>query len=117
MKKEKANFETSGKLLEDTNVFKGVVIKYNEPTEARKPGKLWRLYPFKGDQSLPIIHLHRQSAFMIGSVFVVFFVIFISLLKLFLHFTLKFYCYDYITLMILNFIYPQMPYRKRQKNK
>ena len=67
MEKEKANFERSGKLAEDTNVYKGVVIKYNEPPEARKPGKLWRLYPFKAGFSLPLIHLHRQSAYLIGA--------------------------------------------------
>lgn len=66
VEKQKANFERSGKLAEDTNVYKGVVIKYNEPGEARKPGKLWRLYPFKADNPLKIIHLHRQSAYMIG---------------------------------------------------
>ena len=30
----------------------GVVIKYNEPAEARIPKTRWRLYPFKGDQAL-----------------------------------------------------------------
>ena len=34
------------------SVFQGVVIKYNEPSEARKPKTKWRLYPFKGDKSL-----------------------------------------------------------------
>ena len=31
------NMETSGKLAEDTNMYKGVLIKYNEPPEAKKP--------------------------------------------------------------------------------
>ncbi|XP_069615952.1 smad nuclear-interacting protein 1-like [Ranitomeya imitator] len=47
-KKESPNFELSGALLEDTNTFRGVVIKYSEPPEARVPKKRWRLYPFKG---------------------------------------------------------------------
>lgn len=64
--KEAPNFEVSGKLLEDTNVFNGVVIKYSEPQEARKPKRRWRFYVFKGDESLPTLHLHRQSAFLIG---------------------------------------------------
>lgn len=64
--KAKPNFGLSGKLAEDTNVFNGVVIKYNEPPEARKAKRRWRLYPFKGDQSLPIIPLHRQSAYLLG---------------------------------------------------
>ncbi|XP_077540743.1 smad nuclear-interacting protein 1 isoform X2 [Haemaphysalis longicornis] len=62
----KPNFGLSGKLAEDTNVYNGVVIKYNEPQEARKPKRRWRLYPFKGDNSLPFIPLHRQSAYLLG---------------------------------------------------
>lgn len=45
--KEKPSFEPSGKLAEDTNTYKGVVIKYNEPPEAKLPKIRWRLYPFK----------------------------------------------------------------------
>ncbi|CAL1277392.1 unnamed protein product [Larinioides sclopetarius] len=64
--KEKPNFAVSGKLAEDTNTYNGVVIKYNEPAEARKPKKRWRLYPFKGDTDLPFIPVHRQSAYLFG---------------------------------------------------
>lgn len=64
--KTKPNFELSGKLTEDTNVFKGVVIKYNEPPEARKPKRRWRLYPFKGEEQLPVLYVHRQSAYLLG---------------------------------------------------
>ncbi|KFM76722.1 Smad nuclear interacting protein 1, partial [Stegodyphus mimosarum] len=64
--KEKPNFSVSGKLAEDTNTFNGVVIKYNEPAEARKPRRRWRLYPFKGDSDLPFIPIHRQSAYLFG---------------------------------------------------
>ena len=52
--------------MEDTNVFNGVVIKYSEPPEARKPKKRWRFYVFKDDETLPTLHLHRQSAFLLG---------------------------------------------------
>ena len=34
---EQPNFEVSGKLVEEANTYKGVVIKYSEPAEARKP--------------------------------------------------------------------------------
>ena len=63
--KEAPNFEVSGKLLEDTNTFNGVVVKYSEPPEARKPKRRWRFYVFKGEESLPTLHLHRQSAFLV----------------------------------------------------
>ncbi|XP_051825784.1 smad nuclear-interacting protein 1-like [Antechinus flavipes] len=64
--KEKPSFELSGALLEDTNMFRGVVIKYNEPLEARIPKKRWRLYPFKNDEVLPVMYIHRQSAYLLG---------------------------------------------------
>jgi len=54
VEKEKPNFGLSGALLKDTNTYKGVVIKYSEPLEARKPKRRWRLYVFKGDQELPL---------------------------------------------------------------
>eukprot|EP00117_Sycon_ciliatum_P048304 scpid88241/ scgid34405/ Smad nuclear interacting protein 1 len=63
---EARNFERSGKLVEETNTFRGVVIKYSEPDEARKPQRRWRLYPFKGDQQLEVLYIHRQSAYLIG---------------------------------------------------
>ncbi|CAD6190995.1 unnamed protein product [Caenorhabditis auriculariae] len=47
IEKEKVNMAVSGKLAEDTNTFRGVVIKYNEPPEAKKP-------------------IARQSAYLIG---------------------------------------------------
>lgn len=64
--KEKPNFETTGKLTEEANTFRGVVIKYSEPPEARKPKRRWRLYPFKGEKALPVLHIHRQSGYLMG---------------------------------------------------
>lgn len=64
--KEKPNFGLSGALTEDTNTFRGVVIKYNEPPEARIPKRRWRLYPFKNDEALPVMYVHRQSAYLLG---------------------------------------------------
>ncbi|XP_020283794.1 smad nuclear-interacting protein 1 [Pseudomyrmex gracilis] len=64
--KEKPNFELSGKLTEDQNTVNGVVIKYSEPQDARKPKRRWRLYPFKGEKALPTLYIHRQSAYLMG---------------------------------------------------
>ncbi|KAG7201759.1 hypothetical protein KM043_004481 [Ampulex compressa] len=64
--KEKPNFELSGKLTEDANTVNGVVIKYAEPSDARKPKRRWRLYPFKGEKALPTLYVHRQSAYLMG---------------------------------------------------
>lgn len=64
--KEKPNLGLSGNLAKDTNTFNGVVIKYNEPSEARKPKKRWRLYCFKNDTELPFYPMHRQSAYLFG---------------------------------------------------
>jgi len=63
---DKVNMGVSGKLLEDTNVVDGVVVKYSEPAEARKPKTKWRLYVFKGNEELPILYIHRQSAYLLG---------------------------------------------------
>ena len=49
---EKPNFGSSGLLAKETNTVKGVELKYNEPPEARKPLKNWRLYVFKGTEQL-----------------------------------------------------------------
>ncbi|XP_075975095.1 uncharacterized protein LOC142975866 isoform X2 [Anticarsia gemmatalis] len=64
--KEKPNFGLSGKLTADANTVNGVVIKYTEPEDAKQPKRRWRFYPFKGDKALPILYIHRQSAFLIG---------------------------------------------------
>ncbi|XP_007904939.1 smad nuclear-interacting protein 1 [Callorhinchus milii] len=64
--KEEPSFELSGALAEDANTFRGVVIKYSEPPESRIPKKRWRLYPFKNDEPLPVMHIHRQSAYLLG---------------------------------------------------
>ncbi|XP_023290824.1 uncharacterized protein LOC105698423 [Orussus abietinus] len=64
--KEKPNYELSGKLTEDANTVNGVVIKYAEPQDARKPKRRWRLYPFKGEKALPTLYVHRQSAYLMG---------------------------------------------------
>lgn len=60
------NYNLSGALAKDTNTFKGVVIKYNEPPETHKPDQRWLLYPFKGDESFEPIPIYRQSAFLLG---------------------------------------------------
>ena len=46
--------------------FKGVVIKYNEPIEARKPRTRWRLYPFKGEEAM-CTYLKAQKFFVQAS--------------------------------------------------
>lgn len=64
--KDQVNMGLSGKLLEETNTVNGVVVKYSEPQEARKPRTRWRLYVFKGNEELPILYIHRQSAYLLG---------------------------------------------------
>ena len=64
--KEGPNMALSGKLMEDTNVHNGVVVKYSEPPEAKKPKRRWRFYVFKGEETMPVLHLHRQSAYLLG---------------------------------------------------
>eukprot|EP01138_Halocafeteria_seosinensis_P007298 gb/GECG01007462.1/.p1 GENE.gb/GECG01007462.1/~~gb/GECG01007462.1/.p1 ORF type:complete len:332 (+),score=43.92 gb/GECG01007462.1/:1-996(+) len=68
--KEKPNFGLSGALNEDLttgNVYRGIVLKWSEPPEARAPTRKWRLHVFKGDKQLQEpLRIYRQSAFLIG---------------------------------------------------
>ncbi|KAJ3017409.1 UNVERIFIED_CONTAM: hypothetical protein HDU68_011693 [Siphonaria sp. JEL0065] len=65
--KETANFGVSGALTAEANTFKGVVLKYSEPQEARKPTVAkYRLYTFKGKEQIDMIQVSRQSAYLFG---------------------------------------------------
>ena len=66
-KREKSNLGLSGNLTAQTNTYKGVVIKYNEPQEASMSKTKWRLYVFRNDEHFKPLHMHRQSAFLMGS--------------------------------------------------
>lgn len=50
--KEKPNYGLSGALAAETNTYKGVVLKYNEPPEARKPTRGWRMFVFKNGKEI-----------------------------------------------------------------
>ncbi|KAL7752046.1 hypothetical protein RI367_002575 [Sorochytrium milnesiophthora] len=62
----KPNFALSGKLAAEQNTFNGVVLKYSEPGEACKPSLKWRLHVFKGKEQLDVLHIYKQSAYLIG---------------------------------------------------
>ncbi|KAL0584743.1 hypothetical protein ABG067_005481 [Albugo candida] len=66
---EKPNFGLSGALAKDRvtgNAVNGVVMKWSEPTNARKPQCRWRLYVFKGETSIATLHIYSKSAFLVG---------------------------------------------------
>ncbi|PPR07107.1 hypothetical protein CVT24_010943 [Panaeolus cyanescens] len=69
--KRKPNFAPSGLLAAETNTVKAAdgtstVLKYNEPPEARKPALGWRLYVFKDTAEPDLLHIYRQSAYLVG---------------------------------------------------
>lgn len=68
--KQKPNYAPSGKLAAETNTVANtsIVLKYNEPPEARLPpaSTPWRLYIFKGDSVLDTLHLHTNSCWLFG---------------------------------------------------
>ncbi|GAA5897873.1 hypothetical protein JCM6882_005101 [Rhodosporidiobolus microsporus] len=66
MKSVEPDFKPSGALAAETNTLNGVVLKYAEPPEARKPVRNWRLYVFKGKEQVELFHVHRQSAYLVG---------------------------------------------------
>ena len=65
-----ANFGLSGLLAEESLTVKGVKLKYTEPSEGRKPDKMWRLYVFKSGKPIQgeggVLHVHRQSMYLCG---------------------------------------------------
>jgi len=64
--KVKANFEATGALAAESNTVNGAQLKWAEPPDAQKPTRKWRLYQFKGKESLEPYHIHRQSGYLLG---------------------------------------------------
>ncbi|KAI0754990.1 SMAD/FHA domain-containing protein [Daedaleopsis nitida] len=69
--KAKPNFGHSGLLAAATKTVEHgdgtkTVLKYHEPPEARKPTVGWRLYVFKEKEQVDLLHIQRQSAYLIG---------------------------------------------------
>ncbi|KAJ2491784.1 hypothetical protein IWW37_001983 [Coemansia sp. RSA 2050] len=60
------NFGLSGKLAAETNTVNGVVLKYAEPPEARKPKGRWRLYVFKDNKDIDMRQLDKASGYLFG---------------------------------------------------
>ncbi|KAI9666246.1 MAG: hypothetical protein M1821_004181 [Bathelium mastoideum] len=68
--KEKPNFNPTGLLARETNLVEGtdIVLKYNEPPEARKPAaaQAWRLFIFKGADVMETVELGTRSVWLLG---------------------------------------------------
>ena len=64
--REKPNYQPSGKLLEEVNTVNGVVLKYVEPMDAKRPTLRWRLHVWKGGQQVEVLPIHTKSSFLIG---------------------------------------------------
>lgn len=72
VEKKKPDFGLSGALAKDqsstggSNMYKGVLLKFQEPPEARSPNTLWRFYVFKGEEQIDTLHVSKQSAYLFG---------------------------------------------------
>ena len=61
--KAKPNFGLSGALATDSSarggslLYKGILLKFHEPPEARTPQTQWRLYVFKGNDQIDTLHV------------------------------------------------------------
>lgn len=71
--KTKPNFSTTGRLAAESNTIKSgdgqaIVLKYHEPSEARKPPSrdAWRMYVFKGSEIVETLELSRRSCWLFG---------------------------------------------------
>ena len=54
------------KVISHSKSYLFPICSYSEPEEARKPKRRWRFYVFKGEETMPVMHIHRQSAYLIG---------------------------------------------------
>ena len=70
VEKQKPNFAPTGKLAAETNTVANttIVLKYNEPPEARlpPPSSPWRLFVFKGSELLETLPLSERSCWLFG---------------------------------------------------
>jgi smad nuclear-interacting protein 1 len=70
--RKRPDFGLSGALAADnsggggSNMYKGVLLKFQEPPEARTPNTLWRFYVFKGEEQIDTLHVSKQSAYLWG---------------------------------------------------
>jgi smad nuclear-interacting protein 1 len=66
--KEQANFNTTGLLAAASNTMNGVVLKYSEPSEARKPpgNQRWCLIVFKDADIIDTVELNANSCWLVG---------------------------------------------------
>ncbi|OJD34710.1 fha domain-containing protein snip1 [Diplodia corticola] len=72
VEKQKPNFKQTGLLAREANTVNvagtDIVLKYNEPPDARKPPARddWRLFVFKGQDCLQTVELGSRSCWLIG---------------------------------------------------
>ena len=70
VEKQKPNFAPTGRLAAETNTVENtsIVLKYNEPPEARlpPPSSPWRLFVFKGSELLESLSLFERSCWLFG---------------------------------------------------
>lgn len=70
VEKQEPNFGNSGKLAAETNTMIGtdVILKYNEPPDARKPpaSQSWRLFVFKDTDTLDHLDLNSRTCWLFG---------------------------------------------------
>lgn len=68
VEKEQPNFAPTGVLAAATNTVNGVVLKYSEPGEARKPpgSQRWRLFVFKDKEIVDTVDLNGNSCWLVG---------------------------------------------------
>ncbi|CAB4066791.1 SNIP1 [Lepeophtheirus salmonis] len=64
--KEQPNLNITGKLAQDSNTVNGVVVKYTEPPDCRRPRTKWRLYVLKEMKNYLFLYIHRQSSYLLG---------------------------------------------------
>ena len=65
----KADFGLSGALAKDErtgNTKNGIILQYSEALDAADPKQKYRLYVFKGEENIDILHIYKKSSYLIG---------------------------------------------------
>lgn len=60
------NYGLSGKLAAESNTKQGVVLKYQEPSDAAVPNVGWRLFIYEAKDERDMLIVSKQSAYLFG---------------------------------------------------
>lgn len=64
--KQQPDYSLSGTLTKDRLIRNGVLLKYDESSDAHAPTQRWRLHVFKDDNQIGVISLSERTCYRFG---------------------------------------------------